>query len=630
MLKQVRTALKGVVAWFVIILLVLAFALFGVPEVRNFTQRSPLRVGDVGFSQQTIVSEFNRQVDARRRDTGDYTREQAIAEGVPDAVVSTLATRSVIEQEAAKMGLAMPRPVIRRYLSEDERFQSQVTGEFDQFTLERILQQNGMTVRQFEAVVKQDLLRAQIIDSIAAGVAPPKAFAEPMLLRRLERRRVAYLSVTEDIAGPAAEPTPEAVRAYYDANPQAFTAPEYRTFTLVEVREAEFREGLAAPEEELRKLYDLNKARLYDLPERRTIYQVTYDSEAEAQAAAAALRDGKPFEAIATEKGLTLAAATFTEILRSDLLDPAVGDAAFAEGLAVGDVAGPVQTLFGWTVVQLAGVKPAETRSFEDVREELEGQYLENDTRRRVLEALDAIEEERDSGATLSVAAERAGFSYRRVGPVDSFSFEPGGAILDDVPGQALAEAFRLDEGEEAEAVEYTSEDGYFFVQVEEITPPAQKEFELVADDAERAWRAEERRGRISAAVARLKDEIAGGKSFDEAALALNRTPLSETLERNARSEIFSPALVDAVFNAAPNAVLSGPAGFGEAEILVEVREIGYARNRIGPGEEIGFAQFLGFQMNQELLEAYIAELRDEYGVRADSNAIAQLFSDQQ
>lgn len=630
MLKQVRSSLKRVTAWFIVVPLVLAFSLWGVPEVRNFTQRAPLRVGEAGFSAQMLLQEFNREMTQRRNQkNGEYTREDGLAEGLPDYIVSSLATRSVLEQEAAKMGLVMPRALVRDYLQSDERFQNPATGKFDRFVLQSILQANNLSVGGFEALLKEDLLRNQLVETVAAAGPAPRDFARALLLREVERRRVGYLTITGDMAGVPAEPTPDDLKTYYDEHTSAFMAPEYRTFTAVILKYEDFQKGLETPEEELRPIYEANKPRLYDTPEKRTIYQITYDSESEAEAAAAALRQGKPFEALATDKGLTLAAVTFTEIGKGDILDPSVADAAFSPDLRDGDIAGPVKSLFGWTVAQLAGIIPPTTKSFEEVREELAAQYLEADTRKRVLEVIDSLEEARDTGATLAAAAEQAGVKPVRLGPVDSMSFAPGGAIIADIPGEGLAEAFKIEEGSESDAIEL-KDGGYFFVQVDEVTPPAPRPYEEVSDDVAQRWRTDERRRRIAGAVAEVTAAIDQGKSFAEAAEPFNRAVLERVLERRSADENFSAELVDRIFKTGKGAAIAGKAGSGDAQTIVEVREIGYARSRIGPGQEVAFQQFLTRQLTQEYLEAYVQSLREDYGVKVDPAAVAEIFNEGQ
>jgi len=292
MLQSVRGALKGVVAWFIIVLLILAFALWGVPELRSFTRGAAIRVGDEGVPAQAVLNEFNRAMVTQRAqaEDGSFTREDAIAAGLPSQIVNSLSTRSVVEQEAQKMGLAMPRSLVREFLSADERFQNPNSGKFDVQVLTAILTNYQYSLREFEAEMRSTFLREQLIDSLDGGGYAPDGFVDALLLREIENRNISYLTMTEDMAGIPEEPTPDKLRTFYEENPQTFTAPEYRTFTVIPLREVDFREGLEAPEEDLRKIYDIQKSRIYDKPERRTFYMLPFENETAAQAAASRLQ----------------------------------------------------------------------------------------------------------------------------------------------------------------------------------------------------------------------------------------------------------------------------------------------------------------------------------------------------
>ncbi|HXI85854.1 MAG TPA: peptidylprolyl isomerase, partial [Parvularculaceae bacterium] len=347
MLRQVRGALKSVVAASVSLLLVLAFAAWGVPEMRQFVQRAPLTVGRVAFSAQTIQAEYNRQLNQRRQQAGGkLSNEEALAAGLPDQVIDSIITRSALEQEALKMGLAAPTKMVRDYLQSIDQFKNPVTGKFDEGTLRNILANNNLSATQFESLIKEDLLRSQLIDSIAAGPSVAKPFTNALILREIERRKVGYLTITADMAGKPAEPTPDVLDAYYKAHEQAFMAPEYRTFTVFEVKTADFAKDFAAPEDELRKLYEANKERLYQTPEKRTLYQFNYADEASAQAAADALRKGEAAEKIAADKHMALTEATFPDITKDAVLDKSVAEAAFSDSLPAGGIAGPINGIF--------------------------------------------------------------------------------------------------------------------------------------------------------------------------------------------------------------------------------------------------------------------------------------------
>ena len=276
MLSQVRGALKGAVAWVVVILLILAFAMWGVPEVQNFTSGGAVKVGGKSFSQSAVSREFDTMFQRAARESGGaFTREEAIASGMPQQAVERIITQSALDQYTEKMNLALPREAIRDFLQNAEMFQNPATGEFDRTTLENILVNNNLTVNQFEAYMREDLSRSQLIESLVTEAPAPQIFVDQMLLRETERRRISYLTVTDEMAGEAAEPTPEDLQAFYDGHHDLFTAPEYRTFDLLMLRSEDFREGLEVPEEEMRRLYEAGKDRLYNTPEKRTIHQIT-------------------------------------------------------------------------------------------------------------------------------------------------------------------------------------------------------------------------------------------------------------------------------------------------------------------------------------------------------------------
>ncbi|MCA8887433.1 MAG: peptidyl-prolyl cis-trans isomerase [Parvularculaceae bacterium] len=634
MLNQVRnglkSALKGVAAWFIVILLILAFAAWGVPEIRQFTQSQPVRVGKEGYSITAVQNEFNRWLTTRRLESqGEVNRADAIAAGVPNQLIATMTTRSAIEQEARKMGLVMPRSMVSDYLQSNPQFTNPRTGKFDNEILTGILRNYDFTVREFEGQLRADLLREQLVGSVSGGAVAPEPMLDGLVYRDIESRKVSYLTVTDDMTGTPAEPTPDALQQYYKEHAAQFMAPELRTITAVVLEEDDFRDKGAVTDDQLRDIFETRKA-LYEQPERRTLYQITYDSEAAANAAAAALNDGRPFEALAADKGLTLDAVTFTDAAKTDLLDPNVAEAAFNPDIAEGGVVGPVKGLFGYVVGQVAAITPPEVQTFEDVRDDILSEFLSQDTKKRLFDAIEEMENERDTGASIEDAATKVGVQAIQYGPLDSFSFGKGGEIIAGVPGEVLAEAFRLEQGEESEAVELADNSGYFFVAVNDITPPALIDYEDVADEVETGWRRQEREQRIAKSVGDIRSALAEGKTLTEAAEPFNRAPVSETISRRYTGEAFNAAVLEQIFAVTKGEDLSGPVGLGDGQVVVVVDDINFNLSRVSPDDVSMFAQYIGSQLDQELLDAYATAVRNDYGVKINQTQIDEFFSDGQ
>ncbi len=629
MLKQIRGTLKSVIAIIIIAPLVVSFIAWGVPEMRDMTRNDAVRIGSQGFTALEVKREFDRYVTNKRNQSdGEYTSEQALAEGAQDQIVESLTTQSALDQEALKMGLIVTRPMVSAYLQTSEQFKNPNSGKFDNESLDLILREYGFSIREFEERIRAEMLRTQLLGGVARGGPASPAMVDGLVAREVETREVAYVTIGEDAAGAAPAATAALLKEYYDKNQSLFMAPEYRTFTAVILKNDDYIDRAEASDEKLLEIYNANKAK-YETSERRTFYQITIETEAAANAAVKALKNGRPFESVAIENGQTLAQVTRTDVVKSDIVDPAVGDAVFAASAAQGAVVGPVKGVFGFNVAQIAALTPATVQPFEDVRAEIETTFLDQGTKKRLFEKIEDIENERDTGASVADAAKKHGVAAQTIGPIDSFSFGRGGEIIDGVPGDVLASAFKIEEGEENEATELADKSGYFFVSVAEVAAPAPIPLETISAEVEARWRAAERDGRIAGIVAKITGALAKGASLSDAAAPFNRAPLPASLTRRSVNETFSQELLDQVFAAAKGKSVSGKAGDG-AQVIVAVNDIKFGDAPVGPDQIAAFGRFIGNQMDQELVDAYARAVRDDYKVKINKAQIDTQFTEGQ
>ena len=434
--------------------------------------------------------------------------------------------------------------------------------------------------------------------------------------------------VDEEAAGKPEEPTPPALQAFYDDNPADFTAPEFRTFNLVVLENTTFQEQLDIEEEKIREIYDANRERLYSKPEKRSLYQIQFDNEAAAQAAVDALAAGDDFSVIAERRGFTLDAVTYSDIGKGDVVDPNVGDAAFAEDLAVDAVAGPIKGLFGYSVVQITDIVAPEVQSFEDVRDEIEESLLSSDTRKLVYDAIEQIESEQDTGASLVEAATKAGFEVTTVGPVDRFSFGPGGEIVADVTGEILDEAFSMLEGDESPAITLADDAGYYFISLTAVTPQAVRPYDEVADDVALAWRKQERDARIASVVGQIADAVAGGASFEDAVAPFDLEVQTSTADRRLGVEAFAETTMEKAFSANIDALFTGDSATGPAQIAAVVKDARHQTSVFNPAQRPIVSQYAGYQLDQELFQAYAEAVQQDFGVSVNQAAIDASFAD--
>lgn len=151
----------------------------------------------------------------------------------------------------------------------------------------------------------------------------------------------------------------------------------------------------AVTEESIRGAYDTRFADAEPSREYNAAH-IIVATEEEAAAIKAEIEDGADFATLAREKSTDGAAANGGDLgwFGLDVMVKPFGDAVAA--MQPGDIAGPVQTEYGWHVVKLIETRLAEAPTIEDVRMELEGDLRQKAVESRVTEAVDQAKVERN------------------------------------------------------------------------------------------------------------------------------------------------------------------------------------------------------------------------------------------
>jgi peptidyl-prolyl cis-trans isomerase D len=280
-------------------------------------------------------------------------------------------------------------------------------GKFDANQARAVLRQYNKDEQTFFDETRTSLVVNQLQQGIGGSF-----FLTPAESRRLynlenEEREVQYVQLpAEKFAG--SEPIDEAaVKAYYDKNGDRFMTTESVALEYAELRLEQLATQVVPTEDDLKKLYEDNRANYVQEEQRRTRHIVipvngSDDAAAKKQAEAvlAEARAGKDFAELAKKYSKDPSAADGGElgfVGRKDFAG-AIGDTLFS--MKVGDVAGPVKSQFGYHILKLEEIHAAEVKPFEAVRSELDSQYRADRAAQLFGERQDAINESLDKGET--------------------------------------------------------------------------------------------------------------------------------------------------------------------------------------------------------------------------------------
>jgi peptidyl-prolyl cis-trans isomerase D len=446
-----------------------------------------------------------------------------------EQVRTSLVQRQVALREAAKAGLSVSESEVRDFF-----IKNFVDGEgnfIGRERLARVIRQRGYSEQEFRATIANDILLQRLRTLVEAGAVVSDAAVKTEYLKQKDEAKVEYVWIDQAAALDPAAPAPgEAeLRSFYAAHPDLF-AREERKAAYVFFPAASFTAKTTASPSELKEEYETT-ARFGGFVERRRARHILLKTDAakadptkrqeierRATEIAGKARNGEDFATLARtyseDAGSRESGGDLGFFARGAMVKP-FEEATFA--MTAGEVRGPVESDFGYHVIQLVEIQPA--KSLEQATPELEAQLKE----RKALElaraaAVDAIAKHQTDGDLAAMAATGAGAPEESPFlPADAVTATIAGIDPPYVPGFVRA-LFALHEPGTLAPEPLAAGGGFAVLKLREkrgpITPPF---------DAERAA-AEVKTSRGREAVRKklvaLEAALGKGKTLSEAAAA--------------------------------------------------------------------------------------------------------------
>jgi peptidyl-prolyl cis-trans isomerase D len=603
-------------------LLALSFAIWGINDIfRGFGRSTVAKIGSTEIPIEEFRRVYNERVQQLSRQVGrPVTPEQASAAGLDRQVLSEMVAEAGLDQRIRQLRLAIPDSEIVERITADPTFKSP-TGSFDRLRFQQLIRSAGYTEQRFIAEQRRVALRREIIDSLTAALPVPKAWLSAINQFQNEERSIAYLQLGPAQAGDIPQPTADELNKYFEARKILFRAPEYRKVSMVQVTPADLGKWMDISEADIKTAYEEHHNR-YVTPERRRVEQMVFPKIEDADAAAARLKDGLTFAALAAERGLKDQDIDLGTVPKSEIVDPAVADAAFS--LKEGEVSAPIKGRFGTVIVTVTKVEPEQTKPLADVTAQIRNDIAAERAKSQVQALHDQIEDVRAGGSTLEEAAKKANFPVVNY-EIDRSGRDPSGKPVSDLPHAAdvIAAAFTSDVGVENDPV--TADGGYVWYDVTAIKPAHDRTLDEVKSEVEARWREDEIATRLKAKAADFLDKLKSGNSLDDVAKAENlKVETADNLQRNKPAPGLSAKIVGSVFRTAKDA-------FGSAEgdqptdwVVFRVTAVSTPKIDANLPEEKHIEETLQSQENNDILGQYVSWLQDELGLSVNQAALAQ------
>ena len=570
--------------WILMGLLILGLAGFGAVNLSG-NIRTIGSVGDKPISVDQYARQLSQEMRAVQAQTGEilpFTRAQEI--GLDRAVLQRVIRARALDNETQQIGLSIGDEALRAEVLQIDAFQG-VDGEFDREGYRYALRQAGLSEGEFETNLREEAARTLLQNAVAAGVEMPQIYSSTLVNYVGEMRSFTWSTLDVDaLEGPVPNPTAEDLRSYYDANPDLFILPASKQVTYVWLKPDDLLDEVEIPEETLRAEFEA-RANIYNQPERRLVERLVFADQESADRAAAALEvDGTTFNALVEDRGLNLADVDLGDVGRLEL--DAAGEAVFAA--ESGDIVGPLPTSLGPALLRINGVLAAQSTSFEDAREALQGELATASAVRAVEARAQDLDDQLAGGVTLEQLAEETEMT---LGTLD-WTTETSGGIAAYADFRETAATFN--EGDFPQ-IGQLDDGGIFAMRVDGNLPERPTPFEDATDAITESWRNAEIVTALTTQAEAMSENLQGEASFEEAGL----TAFAETDQtRNAFLQGTPADFMSTVFETEAGAVTTLP-GDG-AVVILRVDSITPATES---AESAALLENLSAQVNQTLAQ---------------------------
>ena len=521
--KKRNVGHTSMAVWLLMAMLVTGLGGWG---VTNFG-RNVTAIGKVG-SEEIDVNAYARalrsQINALSKQFGQQmTLKEAQAFGVDQQTLQSLISNAALNNEDTRIGVSVGNTTVAKQVSGLKGFQD-VTGKFDRVTYQQVLEQNNLTIKEFEAGLRKDTARQVLQAAVVGGIVAPDALTATIYAFSNEVRGFSLLHLTE--AGLPAKlpaPTDADLKTYYDAHIAEFTRPEAKKVTYILLDPATLAKDMKVDDADVKAAYDAHKTD-YIVPEKRLVERLVFPTDAAAATAKARLDKGESFEVIVKERGLALPDIDMGDVSKADL--GKAGDAVFA--LTGPGITGPLPSDLGPALFRMNGILAEQITTLEQATPKILADLQLKSAQKAVAQKVQAVDDALAGGAKLEEIAKSEGMS------LTTFDYAPGADDNDPIATDAnfIKVAGTAQPGDYPET--FGLKDGALAaLRVDATVPPTPVPLDKAHDKVLAAFHAEALQKALAAQADAAKTAVAGGASLSAQGIVdvVHSTTRAQTLD---------------------------------------------------------------------------------------------------
>ena len=479
MLSAIRNKSKGWVAYLIVGLITVPFALFGIQDyVSRSANNSIATVDGEDIDINIYYQELNTQQRNLQQQLGAaYTQE--IDDAIKQTLLDSMINEKLIENYANSLDIVTLDDEVKSVIELNQAFS--VDGEFSQDRYTQLLRLNSYSPAGYELAQSKSLTREQIKRNLSGSAFMSSIQIDQLNDLASQQREVSYIALNTNNYLDQVSVSKDQISDYFNENRSSFIEGRKVKVDFVELTLDAMDEPESPTNDDLQNLYEDN-AELYTNPERRRAQHILVESEELANDLLDQINQGADFVELAkanSEDSSSSEEGGDLGFFEKELMGAEFDEAAFA--MNIGDVSDVVATDYGYFhIIKLTDIEAETMQAFNEVEEQLAALYIKNAKEKMLFSSLEefinlSYEE------SLDMVADQFGLELQ-----SSDYFGNGSSQYD---AKFVASAFSpsvIDDGENSEVMEIDSEK-FVVLALSDLQSERERDLSEVEDQIESA-----------------------------------------------------------------------------------------------------------------------------------------------
>ena len=369
MLSIIRNKSKGWIAYLIVGLITVPFALFGIQSYIGGSSNSIIASVD---GEEILLTTYYKKLNLEQRNLqqqygSNYSAE--IDTALRQMLIDGMIQEKLLDNYANSLELVTLDEEVRAFILANELFQ--VEGIFSEERYNQLLRLNSYTPLSYEEsqakLMKQEQLKRNLVHSAfltSQQVEKIKALAG-------QQRYASFIVLSTEKYMDQVSVTQNQVIEYFDTNQSSFVELPKIKVNYIELSLDDIKEQEAADEETLRSFYDDNKE-IFTNPEQRSAQHILVEERELAESLLEEIQQGADFSELARIHSIdasTKDSGGDLGYFERDIMVPEFDKVVFE--MDIGELSEVVETDYGFHIIKLTEVQPENIKSFEESREQL-------------------------------------------------------------------------------------------------------------------------------------------------------------------------------------------------------------------------------------------------------------------